>query len=307
MFERTKSAYQKFARWYQGLRWLNKRVFWVGVILVPIWLATFYWFYFMVRHGLVEPTELIVEVTIAWSGELLFFTAVGLLVTYLTLQDPREGTLDDRIRILIGETVIPSTVSNYIKGTLSKFSAYVEHAKREVVVESYNDHFNAYRVRVTTTYQYRNPLRDSLYDEPLSVRVSPDTFASGAGPTELGRVTSIRIDGAEKMTSQLPIEPNGFQTDLRLKMAKGGQSLVVFKYWVWMKVDVLQTMTPSRVIEVFGMEITSECDQLTARLKIERDKGGPKSMIYGQPVTFDQIQGISPGEKIFEFCLLPPA
>jgi hypothetical protein len=305
MFDRVRANLQKVGIWYRGFSWLKKRLLWVGIVLVPVWAATFYCFYFIVHNQLKAQNDLIVEITVAWSGELLFFTIVGLIVTFVTLQDPGEGALDDRIRILFGSEKIPDCVLNYNRNTLSRLSAYAEIADRTVIIEVYDDNRKAYKVKISTSYLYRNLLRDVIYDETLPLFVTPDEFKENA-PFELGRVTSIKIDGAETITKQLPIEPKGFQTELRLKMDRGGQSKVVFEYWVWMAIGVPQTMHPKRIVELFNMKIINQCD-FNPRLQIEGEKGGPKSLLYGQPVTFAPVQGISPGEKIFEFQLLSPA
>src|SRR5690242_17438536 len=216
MFERkVMDDIRGLREWYRSLSWLKKRLFWVMIILIPVWGSTFYAFYYIIHNNMEELSDLIVEITVAWSGELLFFTIVGLIVTFVTLRDPGEGSLDERIRILFGSDKIPDCVLTYNKNTLSRLAAYAETATRTVLVKQFDPAIHAYRVEVTTTYLYRNLLRDLPYDETLPLRVKPDVF-SGQQPPELGKVTSITVDGQETMTGQLPIEADGFQTELRL-------------------------------------------------------------------------------------------
>jgi hypothetical protein len=222
------------------------------------------------------------------------------------LRDPGEGSLEDRIRILFGSEQIPDCVLNYNKRTLSSLSAYAENANRLIIVDTYDQDLRAYRVKVKTTYIYKNLMKDTGYDETLPLHVTPDDFTTNA-PAEFGKVTSITIDGSQMITKQLPIERNGLTTELRLKMDKRGRSEVVFEYWTWMAVDAAQTMNPRRIVEVFDMKVVSQCDNVSPRLQIEGDQAGPKSLLYGQPISFSTVQGISPGEKIFEFRFLSPS
>lgn len=245
MLAAARAKIAELVTWYGGLSWIKKRLFWVGIFLIPVWLATFYFFYYIVHYELKDLKDLIIEVVVAWSGELLFFTVVGLIVTFATLEDPGEGNFDDRIRILFGSGNLPHCVLTYNRNTLSRLSAYVEEADRTITIETYDDNHKAYKVRVRTVYLYRNLLRDVAYDETLPVNVTPDEFKTN-GPTELGRVTSITIDDSETITQQLPIDATGFKTELRLKMPKAGKTKLIFEYWLWMAIDVPQTMHPRK-------------------------------------------------------------
>jgi hypothetical protein len=65
-------------------------------------------------------------------------------------------------------------------------------------------------------------------------------------------------------------------------------------------------MHPQRVMEQFSMSMINRCDEIP-RIQIDGDKRGIIALLYNQPVRFNPVQGITPGEKIFEFKLFSPA
>jgi hypothetical protein len=303
MFERTKDNWRKLKGWYREIGWAKRRVVAVVSALGGAWLITFVVFYFVFGWAGAHKDELFVGTFAAWTGELVFFSLVGAIITVVTLRDPSREVYDERVRILFGSG--PESVLNYNKRILSRLSAYTQRAMRTITIESFDPATNAYRVKVKSEYHYKNLLHDVDYDDTLPWNVSPDRWDQNP-PAEIGRIMSIRIDGNETIQRPQIIGADGYTVELKLAIPPAGQKSVTFEYWVWMKVGEVQELRARRCIEQYSMSAINQSDQIP-RIEIDADQRGPISLLYNQPVAFNQVQGISPGERVFVFKLLPPA
>jgi hypothetical protein len=189
---------------------------------------------------------------------------------------------------------------------LSRLAGYAHSANRTVTIEEYNPEFKAYRVRVRTEYFYRNLLPDVGYDETLPWHFTPDTKFSANVPPELGKILSIKVDDEETVKKPILVEPEGFRTEMRLKMKPKGASKFAFEYWAWMAVDQPQTMHPRRLVEQFTMSIVNQCDH-NPRMDLDVKEAGTINLVYNQAFAFEPVQSVVPDQKIFSFVLLSPS
>jgi hypothetical protein len=241
---------------------------------------------------------------VAWTGELIFFSILGGIISVVTLKDPAQASFDERIRILFGTDKLPDSVMTYNKRMLSRLAGYATTGERQVVIEDYRDDIKAYRTRITTKYLYKNLLPDVDYDETLPWHYRPDVIQANP-PLDLARILSISIDGVEFVEQPIAVEEAGFNTELRLKIPRNGQSAVIFDYVAWVVVGELQTMHPRRLVEEFTMNIVNQCTGKPAPMHIE-GKADPILLLYNQKYAFEPVQSVAPNEKIFSFSLLSP-
>lgn len=295
----------KIVKWYRSCSWLKRRIILVIGTLGVGWIITALVIYGTIAAGITKWDDVIIGALVAWTGELIFFSILGGVVSVLTLRDPRQEVFDDRIRILFGADKVPDAVLNYNRRMLSRLAGYAQSANRSVTIEEYSPEFKAYRVRVKTEYFYKNLLPDVEYDETLPWHFTPDKFPAN-GPPELGKILSIRVEGEETIKKPILVEPEGFRAELRLKMKPKGSAHFAFEYWTWMAVDQPQTMHPRRLVEQFEMLVVNQCDH-NPRMNLDGKDEGTINLVYNQAFAFEPVQSVVPGEKIFTFLLLSPS
>ena len=286
-----------------NFQWRTRRVVGIFFALGLGWAVTGVIIYGAIVWASWKAEDLYIGILSAWIGELIFFTLIGALVSIITLRDPSKEVYDDRVRILFGDG--PDSVINYNKRIVAQLSAYTQRGERNVVIEEYSARWNAYRCRVRTAYHYRNLLHDVGYEDTLPWQIEPDPMGDDA-PAELGRVLSIRLGGVETIQQPHVIPAGGFTTELRLIIDPDATCDVSFEYWIWLKTDEIQYLEPRRVAETFRMTITNQTD-VVPLLEIDGVKRDVVSLLYNQPVAFDPVQGVSPGERIFVYKLRAPA
>ena len=291
--------------WYAGLNWVRRRIYLMIAVLGVTWIFTAI-LLFLLQAWMMGPhaDDMLRHVFGAFVGELIFFSIVGGVVTAVTLRDPRQEGFDERLRILYGGAQIPDAVSKFNRSEFARLSGYVKHAKRLIVIESYDAAVGAYRVKTRTSYLIQNLLPDVVYQDAVRINIRPDEFDTP--PSDMGRVNSIKVGDVEQITNVVTIQSEGFTTETKIEIGPGSNKLVEFEYTTWAKLDHPQIMRPQRVVEQFDMDILSQCEQ-TPRIEIEGDRRGVISLLFNQPVSFPAVGGISPGEKVFVYKLLTPA
>jgi hypothetical protein len=269
---------------------------WVATAAIVLFFPSIFW------------TEHIEEmqrgVLAAFTGELLFFTLIGGAVTIVSLRDPTEERFDDRLKILYGRGAVPNAVLQYNKNVITKISAYSKTIKRVIIIEAYDNTLKAYRERITTEYEISNLLPDVPYGESMRLSVIPDDFGQ-ADPSELGRIISIQVGGSQTITKPIPIGKDGISTEVKIELPPGGSKTVIWEYRLWIKTEAIQAVQPEWVVEQLAMDIVSECDG-GAQLEIDSDPRGVVSLLHMQPLQFQRLTGVSPGEKVYVHKLLPP-
>jgi hypothetical protein len=245
--------------------------------------------------------EILREILAAWTGELLFFTIVGGIITIISLRNPMNEGIDERIRIMFGRAHVPDAVMKYNKDVISRLSAYAKTAKRRVVLETYDPNLECYKVRIKSEYEIFNLFPDISYSDSSTVSIKNDDYGDKI-PPEIGRVTSIRLDSNETVTNPLIIQKEGFTSDVHIIIPPAGSVTFSTEFQVWIKIGQPQSFRPKRVLEQFSMEIVSQCDQ-NARIEID---GEARVLLYNQPVAFPLVQGVSPGERIAVYIPLEP-
>jgi hypothetical protein len=291
-------------KWYRSRSWLGRRVVLVALALLIAWVLTAAIVYFLFKFDIATSHEVIIGALVAWTGELIFFSVLGGIISVVTLKDPAQAPFDERIKILFGTDRLPDPVMTYNKRMVSRLAGFAQTGDREVILDEYRADLKAYRARIKTTYIYRNLLPDVDYDETLPWHYRPDVIQADP-PIELARILSIEIDGTEYVAEPIPVKADGFHTELRLKMPRKGQSRVVFSYTSWIAVGELQTMNPRRLVEQFTMSIVNQCTAKPARMAVPQ-KDDAILLLFNQKFAFDPVQSVAPDEQIFTYSLLPP-
>ena len=102
-----------YRSYFSRLTWIRRRFLAVFAVLGAAWLATIAIFYIEWQFfGAVNLGETLRGVFVAWAGELIFFTVVGITIAVITLRDPRAEHFEERFRMLYGQKQIPDTVAN---------------------------------------------------------------------------------------------------------------------------------------------------------------------------------------------------
>jgi hypothetical protein len=301
MAETTK----RLTAWFRRFGWFERRFFLVIGTLIVGWLVTILvmlvfknWLFW---EGGRFHEELLREILAAWTGELLFFTVIASVITIVTLKNPMQEGVEERLRIMFGQTHIPDAVLKYNKNAISRLSAYARVGTRQVMLETYDDATKCYRARVKTEYEIHNLFPDLSYSDSTTISIKNDDFGDQC-PTEFGRITSIRIGSTENVTNPLIMQKEGITSDVQINIPPGDSVVFAVEYNAWLKVGKIQAMRTKRVVEQFSMVIVSQCDQ-NARIELD---GEPRVLLYNQPVAFPLVQGVSPGERINVYTPLEP-
>lgn len=299
-------AANKTGNWFRRFGWFEKRVILVMGGLLVGWLITI--IVLLIFHTwLTGQTgqfrdEMLREILAAWTGELLFFTFVGGVITIGTLRNPMQEGIEERMRILFGRAHVPDAVMKYNRDAITRLAAYSKTGRRIIILEAFDQKISAYKARIKTSYDIQNLFPDIHYSDSISMRITPDKFEPNA-PQEIGRVTSIRLGNNETVANPLIVDQNGFTSDIKINIPPGKSLLFSWEFTLWLRVNELQTLRPRRIVEQFYIEIVSQCDQ-NARIEID---GETRVLLYNQPVKFPLVQGVSPGERIGVYKPLMPA
>jgi hypothetical protein len=181
------SSDSRLLKWYRARSWLGRRVVLVSIALLVAWVITALTVAMLLTYDAANSHEVIIGALVAWTGELIFFSIVGGVVTVVTLKDPAQASFEERVRILYGIENLPEAVTDYNKREISRLAGYARGASRHVVLEEYRADIKAYRARVKTEYYYRNLLSDVDYEASLPWRFRPDKI-SAQQSVELSRV-----------------------------------------------------------------------------------------------------------------------
>jgi hypothetical protein len=284
--------------------WLGRRVVLIAIALLLGWVITAAIVWVLLEYDIANRHEVVIGALVAWTGELIFFSVVGAVVTVVTLKDPAQASFEERVRILYGIENLPEAVTDYNKRMISRLAGYAREGNRSVVLEEYRSELKAYRARVKTEYHYRNLLSDVDYEAPLPWRFMPDKL-DAQHQVEPTRIVSIKIGNDENVRQPIIVDESGFSTELTLRMARKGEIDVVFEYLTWMVVGEAQTLHPRRFVEEFSMTIVNQCTHKPAAVNLE-GKTDAIQLLYNQNYAFKTVQSVAPEEKIFVFSLLPP-
>jgi hypothetical protein len=145
----------------------------VSAALLAAWVVTGLVVAALLEYNVTNSHDVIIGALVAWTGELIFFSIVGGVVTVVTLKDPAQASFEERVRILYGIENLPEAVTEYNKREISRLAGYARQAVRHIVLEEYRDDLKAYRARIKTEYRYRNLLPDVDYEASLPWRFKP--------------------------------------------------------------------------------------------------------------------------------------
>jgi hypothetical protein len=238
----------------------------------------------------------------AWTGELAFFTIVGLVVAVVSLREPEQETFLQRVKILYGMPDSPQFALEYNSSEIKKLAAYATRAERMITIEEYSQESAGYRIRTRTHYSVKNMLRDVVYTDVVVVSVGNDPFDHP--PRDLGRLRSVKIGNVEQLAGPETIPPEGYKTSFPISIGPGGTSDIVVEYTTWCRIGEDQEMIPQRLVELFSMEIVSEVAQT-----VNLDLGPPVgvvSLAYRVPMKFPDVRAVSPQTALFRYKFLAP-
>lgn len=271
-----------------------------GWIVTALVIIAFHAFFYS------HVTEVISEVFVAWSGELLFFTIVGLAVTLITVEkpeDPRSRPVADRIKILFGISQVPDVMIRYTEELLEGMARYAKDVKRCVTVTDYDPQINAYKVQVTISYAVQNVLHDKPITESIPFTIEPDKFDNFSN-AEMGKINSVVVGGSEKINAYTPIKIDGFSTNLEFTIPASGSVDIEFDYEVWMKCDEPQTVVAKRLVETSQLHFVNRI----AQSPVVTIKGASQeiTLLFNQPTSPYEVQGVPPGRDVHEFLFKSP-
>jgi hypothetical protein len=254
-----------------------------------------------------HASEVMLEVFVACSGELLFFSVVGLAVTLITIEkpeDPRNRPVADRIKILFGISEVPEFMIRYSESVLEGMARYAKNVRRRVSVIEYDPVLNAYKVHVDISYSVQNVMHDRSIDEKIPLAISPDKFDQFVKP-EMGKVISMMVDSQQKITAYTPIDiVDGFATDIEFTIAPSSAVDVEFIYEIWMKCEEPMTIVARRLVE---------CSRLSFINRIAgspvvsiRGLGHDVTLLFNQETPPYESKGVAPGRTVHDFSFKSP-
>ncbi len=174
------------------------RLWAILAFFVAGWLITIFFPWLWHPEITKSGTDLVHEIFIAWTGELLFFSIVGLAVTVISLEkppDPRTADWNSRVRYIFGMANVSPIVTDFHRKSLESLARYSSHGQRFIYVEEYSPTLGAYRVRVDHKYTIQSAIHDMAFDEKIPLSLTPDKF-DGQNIEHVGRVNSVIISSA---------------------------------------------------------------------------------------------------------------
>lgn len=269
------------------------------------WVITF--IVFWIFRETIDQPSLWHEIFVAWTGELLFFTIVGLAVTIVSLErprDPRTENWRDRVRNLFGLSTVPECVAEFHRQSIEQIARYATNVRREIIIEEYDSTVDAYRVNIKQDFIIRNALHDTELTEKLPFRVEPDNIALGPD-RYLGRVFSVVIGGSEKIQTFTPIPAQGFSTDFMIPLRPGAEVAITVRYEVWMKANVPQRQRSVRFVESMEIVFVSHVVH-NVEVNVTGDGRGPLTLLPNQPFPPYIYNATEPRSLIIEYSFRPP-
>jgi hypothetical protein len=256
------------------------------------------------------------EVFLAWCGELLFFTLIGLAIAFVSLEmpeDPMSKAYRDRAQIFLGgKDPLPDGAETFLLARFREVGAFCEKASWEIDIEDYDETSAAYKVRAKTDYLFRNPIRDQSAQFDVSYGFRPDRFKHLSDDAEVGRYTSICIDGADQLRGRGPVKvpQAGFSDKLQIVIPPGGTLLLETAYTVLMAANEEQRIRPQRFVQLFQVKVTNR-SSVAPKLTAAPAAGGEgpeeaRTLFFARPYQPHPIQGVAPGEVAFTFRLGAP-
>ena len=287
--------------WYTRLGWLKRQILLIAAVLVCGWIAS--GILIAAYHDQVlghSAKDAVPHIFAAWLGELAFFSIIGGLITVISLRNPMDDPFHERLKIVFGHNNVPNCVLNYNKQAFTRLSVYAKTVERTLCLEQYLPEIAAYRARVTTTYDMHNLLHDVELQDVMSISVTPDKFPDKCSE-ELGRLTSAKIGDRELVSQPLLLTADGLSTEFPFKLPPGGNTRCSTTLVILLKCGELQNFASKRVVELFEMDLVSQCDCIP-RIEINNEI---RTLIYNTPVKFIE-QAIEPQKSLGVFRPLSP-
>ena len=253
----------------------------------------------------------LLEVFVAWSGELVFFTIVGLLIALVSLekpQDPSTETKRRRLAIFLGGSTVPEAHHAQMVELLTEAAVYIRQASIDVTLIQRIDDHRAYTFRTTNKYLLVNPTRDAAAKIDFSYGYTPDNFPGVADDEPVGRYTSICIGADKKLVGKqpVPIPQSGLLQKIQIILPPDGAQTVTLDYEAMIAAGEWQRIRMPRFIERLQVRINNRCETL----QLCTESGGPveeRVLFFDSEYESPTIDGILPRSIAFGFKIAAEA
>ncbi len=285
---------------------LNQKKIWfiLGFFLAG-WVATLViWYCRDYIFGLGD--NVYKEVFLAWTGELIFFTVVGLAVTVITMEKPPNPTslkFDERFQILFGDKDNPREVQRFHKQEIELLARYSSAGSRKIIIREFKPELNAYVVMVHNWYVLNNAFRDVHLMEKIPLQITPDPF-EGKNLPNVGQINHIKINKSEKIHNFTPIPVIGYKIEFEEPLPAAGEIHIEIEYEVLMGCGFLQEQEARRFMQSMQIEITNQLPH-NVLLAVTDEPGPPIPLEPTRPAEFFRTN-VEPKGMIFGFKLLEP-
>lgn len=236
----------------------------------------------------------------SWLQDLAFFSIVGVAVfVHNAPFRPDQAHFDERIHAFYGSRA-PSPLRHYAKKQLKKYGGYSPVATRDLIVRDYDEALDAYLVEINSAFRIKNLFDDVEYTDSPSVKIKPDSFDC-ASSTALAGIEWITIDEKDVLEGPRLIYPEQqFDMVMDFVIPPGGEIDYTYRYWMWMKVGELSSMTPQRVVERFESSIRNIMSDKAVRVQIE-DSERIEEIEPGNHRQLRHVSNATPDDTIFRF------
>jgi hypothetical protein len=248
------------------------------------------------------------EIFVAWSGELIFFTIVGLAITIVSIERPKNPATEqliNRIKILLGSEDVPEGLLFHGREMLQEMAVYHKEVIRTVVFQRYDRDEDAFLVTVRLQAVLCNAMRDLPIRYVYHSRISPDHF-SDTFHSPIGRYVSIRVDTENKLHQPLEIAAAGFTTTFEVEMPPLGVRNLEVEYEIWWKANEFQRLINRTYTDYYELRLLNRLD-FTPRIEPkEAGMAGRVSLLFNQSTVAITSLAVKPAQVVYEFSVLSP-
>jgi hypothetical protein len=248
------------------------------------------------------------DIFVAWSGELIFFSVVGLAITIVSIERPKNPSseqLIDRIKILLGSEDVPEGLLFHGREILEVMAVYHKEVIRTVIFQRYDKDEDAFLVTVRLQAVLCNAMRDLPIRYVYHSRILPDKF-SEKFPTPIGRYVSIRVDTENKLHQPLEIAATGFSTTFDVEMPPLEVRRLEVEYEIWWKANEPQRLLNRIYTDYFELRLLNRLE-FTPRMEPKgAGPAGRVSLLFNEPTVAVTALALRPSQVIYEFTVLSP-
>jgi hypothetical protein len=250
--------------------------------------------------------------TISLWASIVFFTFIGVASFIIGIKRPQDELLEARLWYLFAGEHATTTSREYIKGEVRRMGAFSKSGSISIIVKSYDEDIDAYKVEFKNTFHLFNMFFDQDYKNDVDIEVYPDKVEKDV----LGAVTSIVTQtGDDKLirhlgemgSEDITKESGKFARWVSINIERNGSASYGYDFWMYCKTEedvVLEVNRYSEELDVYVSNAMQEDFEIVVKVDGKLDRKGVMvgkskelKIAKGKTITADKSLDLCPGEK----------